>query len=580
MNAMHLLPRPRRIDTIDGRPTQADPAHPRITIDPASAPHPQGYHLTIGDHVTIEAHDAAGAFYAQQTLDQIVRQCDGPLPRIAIEDWPDFPRRGVMLDISRDKVPTMATLRRLIDRLARWKINEFQLYTEHTYAYAGHEVVWAEASPITPEEVRELGAYCRERFIDLVPNQNSFGHFERWLAHDRYRDLAECPDGWTDQGGRKREPTVLCPTDPRSVRLLDDLYAQLLPQFSSDRFNVGCDETWELGAGRSADEAARRGVGPVYLDHLLAIYDLVRRRGRAMMFWGDIVMKHPELIEELPGEIIGLCWGYDRGHPFDAEARRFAEAGLRFYVCPGTSSWRSIAGRTQNMIGNIAEAAEAGLAHGAEGLLVTDWGDCGHIQPLPVSAAGFAWTAAMSWCGQANRELDLAGALDRWAFEDRAGVMGRVACDLGEASAACGVTPGNQSALFLAFQHLDVPLAEQPWPHYDIAGLDRTIEAIDAAIEPLDRAAMQRDDAALIEREFRFAAALLGHFARAARAKLEHQADRVSDLPAEARKTLAAQLKPLIDEHRAVWLERNRPGGLEDSAAQLNALLSHYGGQV
>jgi hexosaminidase len=57
------------------------------------------------------------------------------LPCLKIRDWPDFARRGVMLDISRGRVPKLETLLELVGHLADFKINEFQLYTEHTFAY-------------------------------------------------------------------------------------------------------------------------------------------------------------------------------------------------------------------------------------------------------------------------------------------------------------------------------------------------------------------------------------------------------------------------------------------------------------
>src|SRR4029453_13120330 len=105
----------------------------------------------------------------------------GRLPVGTVEDWPDVPVRGVMLDVSRDKVPTMETVRALVDRLAGWKVNQLQLYMEHTFAYRDHEDVWRAASPFTAEEVVELDAYCRARHVELVPNQNCLGHWERWL---------------------------------------------------------------------------------------------------------------------------------------------------------------------------------------------------------------------------------------------------------------------------------------------------------------------------------------------------------------------------------------------------------------
>ena len=107
---------------------------------------------------------------------------------------------GYMLDVSRYRVPTMETVKRQVDILAELGYNHFQLYTEHTFAYPGHEDVWREASPFTPAEIRELDAYCAERGIELVPNQNSFGHLEHWLSHPAYNHLAEAPQGGTRHG--------------------------------------------------------------------------------------------------------------------------------------------------------------------------------------------------------------------------------------------------------------------------------------------------------------------------------------------------------------------------------------------
>ena len=161
----------------------------------------EGYHLTIGEErIGIVARDGAGLAYGFATLTQLVRRFGKRLPRLHIEDHPDFANRGVMLDISRDKVPTMETLFGLMDMLAEWKVNEFQLYIEHTFAYDQHRAVWKDASPMTGEEMMALDAYCRERYIDFVPNQNSFGHMERWLVHKPYNDFAEAPRGATLPG--------------------------------------------------------------------------------------------------------------------------------------------------------------------------------------------------------------------------------------------------------------------------------------------------------------------------------------------------------------------------------------------
>jgi len=501
------------------------------------------------------------------------------LPELELEDFPDFRARGVMLDVSRDKVPTLDTLRLLIDRLASWKLNQLQLYFEHSFAYAGHDVVWKDASPYTAEEIRELDAYAAERHIELVPNQNSFGHMHRWLALPPYRRLAECPDGFDHPWNWTREPYGLCATDPGSLSLLEDLYDQLLPNFRSRQFNVGLDETIDLGHGRSKSACDERGTERVYLEFLKQVHALVQARGHRMMFWGDIIVKRPELITELPREAIALEWGYEADHPFPEHLQRFREAGLEFYVCPGTSSWNSLAGRSENAILNLARAAEQGKAAGASGFLITDWGDHGHLQPLPVSYLGFLLGAGFSWNvadAQRPQELDVPQLLDRHAFFDAAGVLGRVAHDLGNAYREAGSLRPNASVLFwilLKPERLFTP------PGVTRESLERTLAHVERASEPLEQARASAPDAALVLQELGWARDMLAFACRLGIARCAAgNTDHLAALPAPERAGLAAELGNLIEQHRTLWLQRNRPGGLGDSARRLEVLLQSLRG--
>jgi hexosaminidase len=369
-----------------------------LTLTYGEIGHAEGYQLVIDARsVQIIAQDQAGAFYGAQTLKQILQTCGGQLPQLSIEDYPDFPARGVMLDISRNKVPTMETLLGLIDWLAGLKINQIQLYTEHTFAYQNHPKVWENASPLTAEQILELDVYCQERFIELVPNQNSFGHMYHWLKLPEYAHLAETHERvieWMSE-----VPFTLAASEPESLTLLESIYDELLPNFTSKMFNVGADETWDLGAGRSKADVDARGKGRVYLEFLLKIYERVQARGRKMQFWGDIINQYPELVPEIPKDTIALEWGYEAGHPFAEKSELFAKSGIPFYVCPGTSSWLTISGRTENMLGCIRNSVENGLKFGAIGVLNTDWGDLGHWQQLPIR--GFCvWRGHELVCGR------------------------------------------------------------------------------------------------------------------------------------------------------------------------------------
>ncbi len=456
---MNLLPTPRSLIRRPG--SFLLPKHqPLSAIKVArtrSVPiHPEGYTLTISKNgIEITFRETGGLRAASATLRQLLREYGRRLPCLKIRDWPDFPRRGVMLDISRGRVPKLETLIDLAEKLSDLKINELQVYTEHTFAYKKYKSVWQSWGALTGEEICKLDARCRELGIDLVPNQNSFGHLRYFLEDPKLKKLgeisepflAESDDTATGDQDFLRRPTTLAPNHPGTLPFLRGLYDELLPNFSSEFFNVGCDETWDLGKGRSKNLCDANGKGRVYLDFLKQIQREVSTRGKTMTFWGDIILKHPSLIRELPKNCIALNWGYEANHPFTKEAGEFAKAGIPFYVCPGTSTWQTLVGKHDNALANLRAAANAGKKFGAIGFLNTDWGDGGHPQPLAVSWPLLAAGAALAWNSKALDQRSLLAVLSRDVFDDASGKVAQAGLKLGRAHRKLGVKTLNETPL-------------------------------------------------------------------------------------------------------------------------------------
>ena len=558
---MNLLPNPRVVELTDTLVLN------RIKSESIDSSLPaEGYALSISDDgVDIVAGDGAGLFYARCTLAQLARLHDGSLPTGTIRDHPDLPVRGVMLDVSRDKVPTMQTLRDLIDRLASWKINQVQLYCEHTFAYENHPEVHAAASPFTADEICELDEFCRGRHVELVPNQNCLGHMNRWLLHDRYRELAIRPDGFVDEWGIFRKAMTLDPSSPASLALIRELLAELLPLFTSRTVHVGLDEAWELPRERLSE----------YLDWIATLRALPELEGREMLIWGDMLSHDNALLRELPAGVTVCEWGYDEWHPFDERGRALAGAGVPFWVAPGTSSWLSILGRTTNAIDTCRHAAEAALAHGATGYLNTDWGDQGHLQQLPISDPGFAYGAAVSWCLETNTDLDLSAALTVHAYDDPTGELAAAVLALGDAHLV--VTPQfpNMSTivLHLYFPQLTVGRGlTRGITNSELETLQRYLADARAAV---DRAKSGRADAALLVDELHWSVDIVDLLIRDARARLEGDGT-IGSVPSDARENFAVELDALTDRYRRLWLARNRRGGLDDSASWLLNLRAAY----
>lgn len=410
--SLDLFPHPRRLryrkDLCEA------PSNVRRVLKPIGRTEPEAYRLDIAPRgITMTSASEAGLFYAEQTLRQILKQTDPAAPPcLRILDWPVFPVRGFYHDVTRGKVPTLKTLLSLAEKCAAYKINQLQLYIEHTFAYQQHPEVWRGADPLTAEEIRTLDARCAELHIDLVPSFSTFGHFYTWIRqkspdlNELERDVSSEPFCWHD---RMMHYTLDC-QNPQSIALVREIIAETRPLFRSRFYNICADETFDLGKGRNRSLAEKIGPGRLYVDFLKQIIGAVQEAGAVPMFWGDIIGKYPELIHELTPDAVILDWDYDA--PLTHSKSHLLQAsGRAFYICPGVSGWNSWLPDYGKAYKNITRFARLGEQRGACGLLNTDWGDYGHINTLGPTMPGLILGACAGWHPRSP-------ALGRQRFED------------------------------------------------------------------------------------------------------------------------------------------------------------------
>lgn len=489
-----------------------------------------------------------------------------------------FEHRAFMLDVSRDRVPTRETLEWLVGVLAAAGFNELQLYVEHTFTYVGHDTVWADASPLTHDDMRWLDEVAAAAGVALVANMNGFGHMGRWLAHDEYRDLAECPDGFESVFGRGRsEPTCFEPT-PENAALAVELARDIASTVTARRVHIGGDEPFELGDGRSAERVAAAGRDNVYLEHLNRIMEPLVAEGRAVMFWADLFRRDPELIPRLPEGSVPVVWNYEGpsdmgwsaflpesmlerlGMPDDANlgfvahARLFIDGGVPFWVAPGVGGWNTILGRNVNAAANIADAVAVGSAHGSPGMLLTEWGDNGHHQPLAVALPSIVRAGHAAVHGGMPLDEDVWARIDEIA-ELPAGT-GRLLDELGGIAESLGLTMPNGSAVFGAVVEAGFPVLGEP----DASGIAAALALLDRADDWFATAAFTGRGAVIAE-EMAAAVGLARIGLR--RLAVEH------GVGADAGAPTAAEVDAAIAAQRAAWLRSSRPGGLDDSVARI-----------
>lgn len=522
-------------------------------ISPRSATARDAYRLKVrsGD-VVISAPTEAGLRFGLQSFCQLISK-SGRVPALDILDQPDFRDRGIMLDVSRGKVPTQTTLEALVDLCSRLRLNVLMLYIEHTFDFRQHPEIGRGASPLDADSMLSLDTYAHDRGVELVPCLQSLGHMERVLGLDRYAHLAESDRRWS-----------LSPSNPGTYTFLKELYDEFLPLFRSTRFNANCDEPFDLGRGQSKKRAPHKKAGQLFADHVRKLDQLASGHKKSLMIWADFAYQHPKELSQIDRSIVLMDWWYEES--FDANRlRKLRRPGFSVWACPGTSSWNCLFPRVPNSLGNIARWSAAGKKHHAQGLLNTDWGDFGHLNALGVSLYSYAWGAQHGWSGEVEPK-NFDRAFGRRLFSQNSSKLGRLYRRLGAIHEA-GFPIANGSPLQVVyFDGLGRSFFLQHCKRQSLEGSLRKIEPILRTIRDERFAEADGDFAGLALQEIAWAADATAFAINKGLAAIEynHWRSDPKSLRAFGRRRLARQLERLAKEQlaqlrrqRGLWLARN-----------------------
>ncbi len=356
------------------------------------------YHLdTTGEMISLIG-DETGLWYGMQTLLQMIQQDGASIQKMIIDDKPEIKNRGFYLDVTRGRIPKLEWLKKLVDKMAFYKLNQLQLYIEHTYLFRDIPELWRDDTPLTAIEIMELDRYCNERNIELVPSLSTFGHLEKLLSTKKYSHLCELENSYKvpfSVFGRMRHHTIDA-TNDESIELIKSLLLEFMNLFSSKQFNICADETFDMGKGRGKEYADKYGKDKLYIKYVSELAQFIIDNGRRPMFWGDVILGFPEMIKELPKEMICLNWGY-AWNQSEEESKKFNEVGATQYCCPGCCGWSKFINLYEDAYNNIKRMCTYAKKYNAIGVLNTDWGDFLHINHLDFSVVGMIYGASFSW---------------------------------------------------------------------------------------------------------------------------------------------------------------------------------------
>ncbi len=532
-----------------------------VQIESAPLLEREEYRLTISpDGIALSAACDEGLFRAATSLRQLIRRTDGRLPCMTIEDKPHIARRGYMLDISRGRMPKVETIKTMIDFLAGLKYNEFQLYMEgDCFKYAAYPEETASFDCLTPDDIRELDAYCRDRFIDLVPNQNSFGHMYTWLKKPNFHHLGLFEDDTT--------PSTLNPLLEESFEFMCNLYQSLLPHFSSEYVNIGLDEAYGLGRYQIEEYCKERGKDVVFMEWLNKLNDhIAKTYGKKVMFWADMIYNYPQSYHMVPKDAVALEWGYEliQSQRMTDHCIAYRDAGVRYYVCPSCNTHGSFTSRMDVTTFNIRTCAELAVEYGAEGLLLTDWGDGGHPQfgvwsMVPCALSGqYGWNIGRMQDGESFK-ADFIRNAETYVDEEVFGGA-KVSRLMYRMANYYLLEPERIHVCTMSAKQLTMPLSQTRYAHlFDMkdSGDDFYFDNVTDYVRRVQADIEKVDFDERMKREVRLTAWMIELGSEVCKVKL-HPAESVGKVD-----ELVALIDKIIPEYTELWNARNYEKGVE-----------------
>ncbi|MBE6336663.1 MAG: hypothetical protein E7066_08340, partial [Lentimicrobiaceae bacterium] len=445
---------PQKIDILIGLGSNRDSL-------PGREINPQEYDISIvKNDVIIMAPTPQGLFYGAQSLKQLIRhqlltENNLNIPCYNIFDYPSLEYRGWMDDISRGPIPTTEFIKEEIRRLAEYKFNFFNLYTEHLYKLDNYPDI-APTDGLTAEEIKELTDFAKDYYIEFIGNQQCFAHAEKTLDNPFYDDIKDTRFNFN-------------PGVEETYEFLEELLSETAQAYESKYFNINCDETESLGNGKAKTYIDSVGNEEAYCQHINKVYDILKKFDKEVMMWGDIIAKNPEMIKQLPEDIQFIVWSYGGRDSFDEMIEPFKNSGHEFWVAPGASCWATSFPYIHNYTKNIANFNRDAVRYGAKGVINTAWDDYGETM------FNSTWHA-MIWCAETSwNALESNDETERLERENIFNKNFEVQYFNKAVSQQYDETTGRDASMFHAMKHIDTSLINNASMFHAIKHIDTSL---------------------------------------------------------------------------------------------------------
>ncbi len=348
----------------------------------------EGYFLDVDvKGIVIIAESEKGLMYGVMSLLQLMHleKRSVIVPGVTISDFPRQKIRGITDDISRGQVSTLENFKKIVRFCSRYKMNVYSPYIEDVFQFKKHPEIGRNRGALTPAECKELDAYAKRYFVEIIPIFETLGHWENILIQPEYEKFAEFPGAQT-----------VNVSDEKVYAMLDEMIGEIADCFSSPYFNIAADESWDVGLGVNKERVKKSDLATVHAEHYKRIFDVVKKHGKKVMMYGDIILDHPDILKKIPQDVTMVDWHY--GIQFDYTSPEiFKNAGFPYVVSPAVWNFTGPFPNYLNTFLNVQYLNADGYRNGSLGILCSSWNDFGGEALRELNYYGYAWNAECAW---------------------------------------------------------------------------------------------------------------------------------------------------------------------------------------
>ena len=300
-----------------------------------------------------------------------------------------FQSLGVMLDMSRNSVMTVAALKDYLTVIKKMGYNTLFLYTEDTYEVDGEPYFGYMRGRYSKAEMKELDAFANSIGIEVIPCIQTLAHLNALTRWETVR--FDCND-------------IILADDPRTYELIEHLFTTLSECFTTRKIHVGMDEAHMLGRGQHLDIHGYESATDVIARHLKRVCEIAQKFDYEVMLWSDMFFRSwndgvyslkeyrpvPEsIVKAFPREVIPVYWNYfaTEEERYDLMFKMHKELSDKTWFAGGIRSWGGFMPHNEFSMLCMGAAMRSCLKNKIKNVLMTLWGDdggeCSRYSVLP-----------------------------------------------------------------------------------------------------------------------------------------------------------------------------------------------------